>query len=212
MYVARYTRADILFAVTYLATKTKDPRRTHYEAACRILRYLHSSPKYVIKYDGGKALTAVQIFADASHNIHADGKGHGGLFITLGSGYVFAKSKKLALTTLSSTESEGINVCDAITYAIWFKLFLSEIGVPDLPPAVIYQDNLSTIWLTNNDGSFAANKHMLVRKHFIREHIRKRVARMQYMASDVLPPDILTKPLTLMLIRKHAKRVGMLEL
>ena len=38
--------------------------------------------------------------------------------MTLGSGYIFAKSGKLKCVTLSSIESESVIICEAATYVV----------------------------------------------------------------------------------------------
>ena len=40
MFLARFTRADILMPVTYLATKSADPRQKDYNKAIKILNYV----------------------------------------------------------------------------------------------------------------------------------------------------------------------------
>ena len=63
------------------------------------------------KADVGIAMT---IYTDASHATHRDGKGHVGMIVTLGSGCIGAKSSKIRMVTLSSTESEGVALCDGL--------------------------------------------------------------------------------------------------
>ena len=51
MYLARYTRVDILFATTVHATRCANP--THYDwmRVVRTLRYLRNSSDYCIEYN-----------------------------------------------------------------------------------------------------------------------------------------------------------------
>ena len=46
------------------------------------------------------------IYIDGDHVVHADGKGHTGLFLTMGKGAMVNVSKKLGVATTSSTETE----------------------------------------------------------------------------------------------------------
>jgi len=50
MYLARLTRYEILFTVSYLATKGTKPSMRHYKAACRVLRYIECSGDYGIVF------------------------------------------------------------------------------------------------------------------------------------------------------------------
>jgi hypothetical protein len=94
MYLARFTRPEILFSVSYLATKGMKPTIRDYHAACRIMRYIECSGDYGLlfkKAESGK----IRITCDASHVLHKDGKGQGGITVSLGSAIVHAKSNKI---------------------------------------------------------------------------------------------------------------------
>ncbi len=66
MYLARYTRVDILFATTVHATRCANP--THYDwmRVVRTLRYLRNSGDYCIELKAGKPIIP-EIYADARH-------------------------------------------------------------------------------------------------------------------------------------------------
>ena len=93
----------------------------------RVLSYLAHMPNYGIPYVDGRGMS-FRSYVDSSHGLHEDGKGHGGMFLTLGSGYIFAKSGKLKTTTLSSTESENNMMCSCATYIIWTRQLLTFFG------------------------------------------------------------------------------------
>ena len=52
--------------------------------------------------DNGRVLMHI----DGARSLHTDGKGHSGLFVTMGLGVMINISKKLGLVTTSSTETE----------------------------------------------------------------------------------------------------------
>ena len=114
------------------------------------------------------------IFADASHGIHTNGRGHGCVLMNLGSGMIYIRSYKLKLVTLSSTESEWTVLCEATQLAYWVKDLLANLGII-VGPVRICQDNTSAIWLTENGPTFARTKHLLIkglRKYNIMMRIR----------------------------------------
>jgi hypothetical protein len=133
------------------------------------------------------------IFSDASHGSHADGKGHGATMVSLGSASIFFRSFKLKLTTLSSTESEHVALCEAATLAVWLRSALNSFGYGDRVIKA-YQDNTSTIWMTANQGNFARNKHLLIRRNYVKEQVLAGVLTVQYRATTSLPADMGTKP------------------
>ena len=56
-YVAKRTRPDILFAVSYLATKCSEPTQNDYNKTLRILSYLKSTHdmKITLRYDNQRS-------------------------------------------------------------------------------------------------------------------------------------------------------------
>ena len=144
MYMARLTRADILMAVTFLASKSKSPTEAHLKHARRILRYIEEMPNIgiIYKYKSGMYL---RVYCDASHGLHEDGKGVIGIIIMMGSGYIYAKSGKIKIATLSSTESEGRAMKEAGTYIVWAREMLYFFGYRMEVPTKLFQDNLSAI-------------------------------------------------------------------
>lgn len=150
-----------------------------------------------------------RIYSDASHAFHPDARGHGGMFITLGSGFIACRSTKLRMVTLSSTESEGVALSEAATYAVWLRSLLIGMGYRIDNPVKIYQDNMSTIWLAQEDGSFARTKHITVRKYYLRERLASGDISIIHLNGERLCADMLTKPLNETRMMGHMKRVGM---
>ena len=177
----------------------------------RVLNYLKTTPNYGIKYDGGKTMI-LKTYVDSSHAMHKDGRGHGGMFITLGSGYVYAKSGKLKAATLSSTESENAMMCEGATYIVWMRQLLSFFGYVMTAPTRMYQDNLSAIWLGKHDGKFSRNKHTLVKRSYFREQVTGGVIEPMHLRTEEMPADMGTKPLTRKLMTRHMKAMGMNKL
>ena len=208
MFIARMTRADLLLSVTVASTRSSNPMKGDMKNLLRVLAYLAHMPNYGIRYVGGKAM-AFRSYVDSSHGLHKDGKGHGGMFLTLGSGYVFAKSGKLKTTTLSSTESENLMMCECATYILWMRELLTFYGYQMTAPTRMYQDNLSAIWLSSHDGKFSRNKHTLIKRSFFREHVEEGEIQPLHMDTEHMPADMGTKPLCRKLLTRHMAKVGM---
>jgi hypothetical protein len=82
MYLARLTRPEILFAVTYLASKCSDPFKSDLRQLLRIIKYLKGTRDHGIHVAAGDLSTHLDV--DASHVLHLDGKGHSGYLLTMG--------------------------------------------------------------------------------------------------------------------------------
>jgi hypothetical protein len=211
MYLARFTRADILFGVTYLSTKCARPTRVHYNAACHCLRWLRDTPGKCIYYECSHAVTP-KVYADAAHAFHKDGKGQAGIFVTMGSGYIAARSVKIPMVTLSSTESEQWAMCEAGTYVVWLRQMMTDFGFQLLDPIKVYHDNLSCIWLTRKEGTFSRNKHILVRKGFSRELVENKKMAPIHMDTSKMFADMLTKFMSGPAVARHSTAAGLRDL
>ena len=193
MYIARMTRPDILFAVSYLATKSSHPTEEHLQKLRRVLLYLKgtANKKMVMNVSD----LSLNIYADASFGIHHDGKSHTGIEIAIGKDPIFVRSSKQHCVSLSSTEAELIALTEAITYLEWIEKIFSELRVILNKPAHVFQDNQSAIHMVNNDFKFKNTKHMTVKVYFARELVQAKRVVLQYLPTDEMSADILTKPL-----------------
>ena len=116
------------------------------------------------------------------------------MMLTLGGGSILAKSSKQKIVTKSSTESELVAITDSIGEVIWLRNFLIEQGY-QVPPAVLFQDNMSTIALCERGEAGHRTKHIKIRNFFIKEHIDGGEVVVRHMPTDDMVADILTKPL-----------------
>ena len=116
MFLARFTRPDLMFTVSMLTTHCANPNQLHMKYAIRLLKYIASTADMVIVYKS--AMLNPIIYADASHATHHDGKGHGCIIVVIDTGIIYCRSYKLRIITLSSTESEFVAVCDASTLSL----------------------------------------------------------------------------------------------
>jgi hypothetical protein len=95
----------------------------------RIIHYLGYTPTLGIKIKCKDLQLVLQ--TDASHGLHADGKGHTGFMITLGNNfsYVHARRSKQRLVAHSSTEAEVIAATDCIKMGSWVRNIITELGI-----------------------------------------------------------------------------------
>ena len=201
MYLARFTRPDILMPVTFLATRNCGPTEEDMAKAMRVVRYLAGDIGKAIHYKCNVPIKPT-IYADASHCIHGDGRGHGGVVLTLGSGPIHCRSFKLKATTRSSSESELYCLEEASTYTEWYTMLLGAMGVGDTRPIRVYQDNKSTIIMAVQGGNFKRTKHMLCKESYVRERILNGDMELKYLETKSMVADLLTKPLGKLLLNK----------
>ncbi len=85
---------------------------------------------------------------------------------------------------------------------------MAELGLPQTGPTVVHQDNPSTFNMAEK-GELGSKrtKHFTVRHYFVKEHLEAGTLELEYMPTDKMPADGLTKPLEGMALRKWAWRI-----
>ena len=161
----------------------------------RVMSYLNGSrDKGIVFKSTGEIV--VRAYIDASHAVHADAKGHTGVLITLGLGPVMTKSVKQKILAKSSTESELVALSDYADEVNSVREFLSSVGIKTAP-AVIYQDNKSTLALIRQGelGGKDRKRHFKVRRLMVRELCSEGCVRVRYIPTTAMMADMLTNPL-----------------
>jgi len=100
----------------------------------------------------------------------------------------------MKVVTLSSTESEIVAAVHAATYLRWILRLLQELMVPVTAPVTLFQDNQSAMHMIQNGCTWRKTKHMVIRTHFARGLIEEGLLRLEYVPTDDMLADILTKP------------------
>lgn len=161
----------------------------------RIARYLKGTKGLCLTLKPDAGLISIYAYIDASFAVHHDFKSHTGAVVTFGQGCIFFKSTKQKLNTKSSTEAELVGISDALATIIWLREFLMEQGY-DVGPAVLYQDNQSTIALINNGhSSNERSRHINIKFFFVSDRAEKGEISIKYMPTNDMLADMLTKPL-----------------
>jgi hypothetical protein len=196
MFVARFTRPDILFCVTVLATKSANPAASDMRQGIRIVKYLAADTKVGPVFDGNIPMEPA-IHADASHASHPKGHSHAGIIAGYGSAPVLCKSYKIKSICRASSESELYVYEEGSTYAVWLKALLTELElISTKTPITLYQDNQSTIIIGLKGANFKRTRHLVTRDSFIKERIERGDIDVKYCPSEEMVADFLTKPLT----------------
>ena len=122
-------------------------------------------------------------------------RSHTGCIITFGAGGIYFKSSKQKLNSKSSTEAELIGLSESLNTVIWLRDFLISQGY-DMGPAVIYQDNMSTItMIENGSGSNERTRYINIKFFFAHDRAKKGEITIKHMPTDDMLADFLTKPL-----------------
>jgi hypothetical protein len=212
LYVGKRARGDILTAVAFLTTRVKAPTEDDKIKLTRVLKYLQGTKSLVLTLSADSA--HVLLYIDASFATHGDYKSHTGVTISLGGGAVYAASSKQKLNSKSSTEAELIGVSDGLTQGLWTRNFLEQQGlkIGELPVR-LFQDNLSTKALMERGRSASARtRHVNIRFFFVKDRMDCGEVQVEYLPTDEMVADLLTKPVQGELFRKlRAKLLNLKE-
>ena len=192
------TRPDILYAVITLSQHTQSPTEHDMAAVERLLRYVAGTIDLTMKYNKSTSSDLqLSAYADASYNVHHDNKSHSGLLVCLGtySAPLLYSSKKQTITADSSTVAELI-AAHAVTKELqWTINMLQELGFSLPTTPILHQDNMSTIKIVHQPGNSGKTKHISLRYNIVRELCANGIIKVQYLATEEMIADILTKAL-----------------
>jgi hypothetical protein len=110
---------------------------------------------------------------------------------------------------LSTAEAEYMAICEAIKEAVWLRGLLKELKMESTKATTIFCDNQSCIELTRNPIQHSRTKHIDIKFHFIREKIKDQICEPQYLKTEEMPADVLTKALSKERHKKFVKRLGL---
>ena len=147
--------------------------------------------------------TDMRLFAyfDAAWAVHADLKGHSGIYITLGhNGFpILFKSLKQKTVSRSSTEAELIAMFEGLDYLLWIREIHTFLGYDNTEePITIFQDNTSSITLAymGRTSSRSNSKYMNLKYFWIKEYLDAHTVTLRYLPTDQMLADFFASPRT----------------
>ena len=198
LYVATWTRPDISFAVSQIASFQDNPTNAHWQAAKHILRYLKGTRTLGLTFSANPSSSSSTLtgYADASWGEDLDTrKSQTGYVFMLGNASVSWNSKLQKTVALSSTEAEYVSLSAAVQEALFLRNMLFDLW-PDIADTVtLHEDNQSTIRQALNLQSSNRTKHVDIRHHFLKQHIADGEIKLEYIPTADQPADALTKNL-----------------
>lgn len=105
-------------------------------------------------------------------------------------------SKRQATVALSTTEAEYMSMSEAIKEASWLKQLADELD-PKLAKTIkLHCDNRSAIDLAESDRFSNRTKHIDIRHHYLREKIQEGSISIEFVPTEEMVADNLTKAVT----------------
>ena len=172
-----------------------------------MFRYLRGTYDYSLTLGGNIEVIG---YTDAAYGDDIPtGRSTAGYLFFVGSGAVTWSSKRQQVVALSTTEAEYMAAAHAAKEAIWISGFLSEIGVEGHHPIHLKGDNTGSIDLSKDSQFHPRTKHINMRYHFIRECVNNGHIALDYVPTNAMVADALTKPLAVGPFSRFVSQVGL---
>ena len=211
-WVATQTRPDIAYTVNTLAQYMQTPNSSDMSALVYLFRYMRGT------YDWGLVLSCdngpieLKGFADASFAEEQGRKSRSGYSVFIDDCIVSWFSKKQTIVALSSTEAEYVALSEIAKEILWMRELCREVGQELKDATTIMEDNKSAIAIANDPIHHGRVKHIQVKTHFFRDHLKKGHLKLEYIPTGDQIADLLTKPLPTAQHLKLARGMGLRSL
>ncbi|MCH79800.1 retrovirus-related Pol polyprotein from transposon TNT 1-94, partial [Trifolium medium] len=172
------TRPYIAFATQQLSQFMHKPTVTHYNAACRVIRYLKHNPGKGIFYSRHCDIQILG-FSDADWAGCLDSrKSTSGYCFFIGTSLISWKAKKQSTVSRSSSEAEYRALATATCELIWLLFVLKDLKIECTKQPVIYCDSQSAIHIASNPVFHERTKHLEIDCHLVREKLQQGLLRL----------------------------------
>ena len=189
------TRPDIVYSVRVLSQFMHEPRKPHWEATLRVLRYIKGIPGQGLVVPSEINLR-LQAYCDSDWGGCRTSRPLISRFcIFLGNSIIPWKSKKQTNVSRSSAEAECRAVTNTCLELAWLRYILQDLKVPLSEPALLYCDNQASLQIAANPVFHKRTKHIEIDCHIVRRKLQARIIKPCYVSNKMQLADIFTKNL-----------------
>jgi transposase InsO family protein len=209
-YLAIGTRPDLAHAVGELGQFNSNPGLGHWKAVQHVLRYIKGTADLGLTYGpppNPDDQCMLQAYCDANYAGDEDRRrSTTGYAFFIGGAAVSWSSKRQPTVATSSSDAEYMAANFAGREAMWLKQLLTELGY-HIPKLTIHCDSQPAIAVSKNPEHHSRMKHIDVMYHWLREKVEKGLLKLQFVPTEEMVADVLTKGLARV---KHEKcRTGL---
>nr|GEW50767.1 retrovirus-related Pol polyprotein from transposon TNT 1-94 [Tanacetum cinerariifolium] len=129
----------------------------------------------------------------------------------LGEKLVSWSSKKQDCTALSTAKAEYVYLSACCAQVLWMRTQLTDYGY-HFKKIPIYCDSKSATAISCNPVQHSRTKHIVVRYHFIKEHVEKGMIELYFVKTDYQMADLFIKALPVDRFNYLVRRLGMRSL
>lgn len=189
------TRPDLNYSVHVLSQVMHQPKKAHWEAAMRVLKYLKGSPGQGIMLKSNSDLR-VRAFCDSDWNsCPRTRRSISAYMVMLGNSPVAWRTKKQDTVSHSSAVAEYRAMSEALKELKWLKRLLADMGVKHEGPMDLWCDSKSAIYIAANPVFHERTKHIESDCHSVRDAVKAKLIATRHVRTHEQLADILTKAL-----------------
>jgi hypothetical protein len=164
----------------------EEPKMTHWKVIKRILRYVKGILSHDLFYSHTNEFDLVGYsYSDWSGDLDDRKSTSGFVFFMRSTAFTWL-SKKQHIVTLSICEAEYVVASSYVCHSLWLRKLLKEMNFSQEKVTNIQVDNKSAIELAKNPVHHERSKHIDVRFHFIREHMKNGDVEMTHVTRVVI--------------------------
>ncbi|GJS26660.1 ribonuclease H-like domain-containing protein [Tanacetum coccineum] len=190
-----FTRPNISYAVQRVCLFMHDPRKPHFSALKRIMRYVRGTLDYGLQLFSFSTLDLVA-YSDADWaGFLTTRRLTSGYCVFLGNNLPSYSSKRQPTLSHSSAEVEYRGVANVVAETCWLRNLLRELHTPLTFAILVYCDNVSAVYLSCNPVQHQRTKYIEIDIHFVRDLVVVGQVRVLHVPSCYQFADIFTKGL-----------------
>jgi len=204
-WACKRTRPDLLFNVSYLATRCKHATNNDWKLLKLLLGYINKTITDGIRlcFTGD---VCASLFVDSSAQLYEDFRGHGGYVLTVGTSYggpVEVKSGKSKSNCRSTMEFELVELHLSLPALLWTRMFLTQLGFDQNSPSYIFEDNQAVLdIMVRGQVSTGVSRYIESKFYYCRSLVKENIVRLIHCPTQIMIADIITKNLTGSLFEK----------
>ena len=196
-YLALASRPDIVHAANSLSSFVQNLGKRHWNAAKGCLRYLKGTKSEKMVFRKSEKLELTRFCdSDWAGNIDNRKSTSGFCFIlNNSSGAISWASKLQKCVSASTAEAELKAVVETSIEAVHLLNLLRELDLEIQQPVNVFVDNQACFTLSKNSMNHGKTKHFALKVRFVRNLVESRLLKLNYLPTDRMPADTLTKAL-----------------
>ena len=191
LWVTQRTRPDLAYTTSMMAALAMKCPTQAVAIGSKVLGYLRRTIEYgmTIKWNG----EGLVMYSDAAYAPQG-GRSHGGWLVTYGGVPLVWRSSRQSMITLSTAEAELLALLDGAVAVKGIEAILNDAGEV-VEQRKLASDSTSALSISAG-GSSWRTRHLRIKAGWLQEQIADGYFEMSHCPGEMLPADLLTKPLS----------------